>query len=65
MVDAGGEWGGRGPAECEVPFEDVGGKGCCVVVWRGGSGEFGGFAEDTFYSGGFEGVLRGSHGVDL
>ena len=35
----------RGPAECEVPFEEVVVKGCGSVVGGWAGGEFGGFAD--------------------
>jgi hypothetical protein len=46
VVDTGGERGVRGPADCEVPVEEVCVRGgTCLVVRAGGIGEFGGFAD--------------------
>lgn len=45
VVDAVAVGGRRGPAESEVPFEEVGFEGGGMVVGGGGGGQFGGFAD--------------------
>lgn len=60
MVDAISVLAGGWASECEVPFEEIFVKGGGGVVRRGGSGEFGSFAEYAFYCGGFRVELASS-----
>lgn len=64
MVETGGVGGRGGPAEGEVPFEEVAFERGGRVVGGGEGGEFARFAENAFYGGvfGVEGAGRG-HGV--
>lgn len=52
VVDARGVGGVWGPAQGEVPFEEVGFEGGGDVVWGGGLGEFGCFAHWRGLAGG-------------
>ena len=51
MVGARAVGGGRGAAEGEVPFVEVGVEGCGVEGGIGVGGELGGFFEDAFDGG--------------
>ena len=64
MVGARAVGGGGGPAEGEVPFEEVGVEGGGMEGGVGVGGEFAGFFEDAFDGGGLGVEGREGHGGD-